>query len=364
MKNILLLCESYGGGVKTYIDAFAANHEKLSNTNIKVVVSSKRMTGNHMEINKEYIVEDHLSFGKSVMKMTKALRTIHNVVKENQIQVIHANSTFAGVLIYFYKMLYNSNIRVIYTPHGYYSFKPMGNIKTKFVKYVERKINSICVKVIHVSKSEETEALKSNISTKQQSIVIFNGVEEPIKHKKINNDKFTIINMARVDEQKNPHAFVEFAKRIVEENPNVQFIWAGDGKYLEQMRDKVKLLQLESYIQFIGHINDKDALLCQADLYFSTSYYEGLPFSVIEAMSYGVPLLLSNKVGHQDLIKNNKNGLLYDLHDFRTVSEFINAIYYNEEKKAYLSTNSYKVFKESFSIEMMLKNTEDLYLKA
>ena len=170
--------------------------------------------------------------------------------------------------------------------------------------------------------------------------------------------------MARVDDPKNPHTFVEFAKRIITGNQNIQFIWAGDGKYLEQMRAKVKLLHLESHIQFIGHINDKDALLCQADLYFSTSYYEGLPFAVIEAMSYGVPLLLSNNFGHQDLVKNNINGQLYNLNDFKTVSEFINTIYYNEEKKAYLSTNSYKLFKENFSIEMMLKNTEDLYLKA
>jgi len=364
LKNILLLCEAYGGGVKTYIDAFATNNEKLSNANIKILISSKRLTGVHSQINKEYIVEDHLSFGKSIMKMIKALQTIHKVVKENQIQVIHANSTFAGLLIYLYKTLYNSNISLIYTPHGYYSFKPMSNLKTRCVRYVERKINSICVKVIHVSKSEETEAIKSNIITKQQSVVIFNGVEEPIKDKKINNDRFTVINMARVDEQKNPNAFLEFAKRIVEENPNIQFIWAGDGKYLEYMRAKVKLFKLQSHIQFIGHINDKNALLSQADLYFSTSYYEGLPFSVIEAMSYGVPLLLSNNVGHEDLIKNNINGLLYNLNDFKTVREFINSICTNEEKRAYLSTNSYKLFKENFSIEMMLKNTEDLYLKA
>lgn len=312
MKNILLLCEAYGGGVKTYIDAIAAHNEKTKNTNIKIIVSSRRLTATQSEINTQYFVEDNLSFGKSFLKLIRALRTIHQFVKTNEINVIHANSTFAGILIYLYKTLYLSKISFIYTPHGYYSFKPMNQFKKKIVRHIERKINAKCEKVIHVSKSEEAEAIKNNLITKQNSIVIFNGVEEPMKVEKINNKKFTVINLARVDEQKNPEAFLEYAKYLIEENQNIQFIWAGHGKYLEKMRAKVKSYKLQNNIQFMGHIDDTQTLLSQADLYFSTSYYEGLPFSVIEAMSYGIPLLLSNNVGHQDLI-NNHNGLVLSI---------------------------------------------------
>lgn len=363
MKNILLICEAYGGGVKTYIDSFATNQDKLKNVNLKFLVSSKRLTDLKSNISEEFIVDDCLSFGKSLIKIVKALKTINRVVKENKIQVIHANSTFSGVLIYLYKKLYNSKINFIYTPHGYYSFKPMGKYKKGLIRHIEKKINNICVKIIHVSKSEEKEAIQSKIIDKQKSIVIMNGIVWPIKYKRINNEKFTIINLARVDDQKNPFAFLEFAKCIIETNPNTQFIWAGNGKHLNNIRIKIKEQGLENHIKFIGHIDCKNSLLSQADLYFSTAYYEGLPFAVIEAMSYGIPLLLSDNVGHRDLIINKMNGLLYKLDDINTVCNFVNTVYYDKEKRADLSKHSYEIFKENFSIEMMLKNTENLYIK-
>lgn len=362
MKNILLLCEAYGGGVKTYIDAFNKNNEQLKHVNLKILVSSKRLTAIHSDINQDYIIEDHLSFGKSIFKMMRALQTLNKVVKDNDIEIIHANSTFSGILIYLYKMLYHSKTQLMYTPHGYYSFKPMGKVKKSCIRYVEKKINHACVKVIHVSKSEEMEAIERKLIKKQKSIVVYNGVEQPNKNKRINNERFTIINLARVDAQKNPEAFVEIAKVIVEENPNIQFIWAGHGEQLEKMRAKVKKYQLQNHIQFIGHLEDKDSLLCQADLYFSTSHYEGLPFAVIEAMSYGVPLLLSNNIGHVDLIANEENGLLFHLNDINAVRTFINTMYHNPEKRMAMSHNCYKKFKGNFSQEVMLKSTEDIYL--
>ena len=362
MKNILLLCEAYGGGVKTYIDAFYNNKEQLKHINLKIIVSSKRLTAIHSDINKDYIIEDHLSFGKSIFKLQQALQTLNKVVKDNDIDMIHANSTMAGLLIYLYKKIYHSKIQLIYTPHGYYSFKPMGKIKKGCIRLIEKKINHVCGKVIHVSKSEEMEAIEKKLIHKEKSIVIYNGVEQPNKAKRINNERFTIINLARVDAQKNPEAFVEMAKVIVEENPNIQFIWAGHGELLEKMRAKVTAYQLQNHIQFIGHLEAKDSLLCQADLYFSTSHYEGLPFAVIEAMSYGVPLLLSDNIGHVDLIDNEENGLLFHLNDVNTVRTFINTMYHHPEKRRAMSRNGYQKFKSNFSQEVMLKSTEAMYL--
>ncbi|MGF9856553.1 glycosyltransferase [Priestia endophytica] len=361
MKNILLLCESYGAGTKTYIDSIMSNQSKFNNCKFTVFVSSTRLSKEE-EINNSFIVEDNLSFGKSFKRFISALRKIHYVVKERDINIIHANSTFSGLLVYFYS-LYNKEVSIIYTPHGYYSFKPMKKFKKKIVCLIERYINKRCNKIIHVSKSEERQALEHKVVSPENSLVIFNGVDSPGVRKIISNDKktFNIVNLARVDDQKNPYDFLKIAKSVVKHRDNVQFIWAGDGKYLDDIKGCIREENLEHKIKFIGFLKDKKQLLSEADIYLSTSHYEGLPFSVVEAMSYGVPLLLSSNVGHSDLIEDGVNGYLYRTKDISHASDYIYNILDSGELHRSLSENCYQIYEKKFSLDTMLKRLSSTY---
>lgn len=360
MKNILLLCEAYGGGVKTYIDTITMNNVQFKNIEFKMLISTKRLEKDD-EINKDFIIEDNLSFGKSPLKLIKSLIKIHRVVKYNNIDIIHANSTLSGLLIYIYSY-FNRQMSFIYTPHGYYSLKKMSMYKRKIVRFIERKINSICFKVIHVSNSEEKEAIKQGLVKKENSIVIFNGVADPKNdRKRTQNDLFTIVNLARVDDQKNPFEFIRLANYILKRNENIKFIWAGNGKYLEEAREKVKSIEMGSKIKFIGFSNQKSTIFSQVDAYLSTSYYEGLPFSIVEAMSYKLPLILSNIVGHSDMVNEDKNGILFEDNDYSTVNNFLQNITRNNKEWDHFSKNSYKLFQENFSVNLMLSKMEELY---
>src|SRR5690606_3554981 len=121
------------------------------------------------------------------------------------------------------------------------SFKQMNKYKQILVRYAEKRINRISHKVIHVSESEEQEAISNKLITKHKSSVILNGVIDPEQFPpKGFENLFTIVNLARVDDQKNPFEFVEIAKNILNNNTQVQFIWAGNGKHLDEVRKKIK----------------------------------------------------------------------------------------------------------------------------
>lgn len=361
MKNILILSEAYGGGVKTYIDSIISNEEHFSDIKFFALVSSKRLE-NKNGIKNDFIINDNLSFGVSPIKLISSIRILHKVVKKYNIQTIHANSTFAGILILIYSFI-NNQVSLLYTPHGYYSFRPMNSLKRKLVRVMERIINKRCDKVIHVSQSEESEALKYNLVNPKKSMVVCNGVKDPKIDKTLDKiSKFTIINLARVEYQKNPIDFIELAKIIIQDNPNVEFIWAGEGSLLEQAREKVNKYNLQDSIKFIGFSDRKDELLNKANLFLSTSYYEGLPFSVVEAMSYKIPLILSDIVGHKDLVVVGNNGYLFKEKDYLCVKQLVEKIMNNEELWNSLSCNSYKMFTEYFSQNNMLKKMEEIYL--
>lgn len=361
MKNILILSEAYGGGVKTYIDTIITNDESFADVKFFALISSKK-SENKTSIKNDFIINDNLSFGASPIKLMKSIRILHKVVKKYNIQTIHANSTFAGILMLIYSFI-NKQVSLIYTPHGYYSFKPMNSLKRKFVECIERMINKRSDKVIHVSHSEEREALKSHLVNLEKSVVVYNGVQDPNADK--NQDKmsrFTIVNLARVEYQKNPFDFIELANTIIQDNPNVEFIWAGDGSLLEQARDKVNEYNVQDHIKFIGFSDKKDKLLNKASLLLSTSYYEGLPFSVVEAMSYKIPLLLSDIVGHKDLVAEGENGYLFKEKDYLFAKQLVEEMMNNRELWNSLSSNSYKMFTKYFSQSHMLKKMEEVYL--
>ena len=360
MKNILLIGESYSAGVKTYIDTIKGNERSIPIVQIHALVSSTRLENKETQ-GEGYFIEDHLSFGKSPLKLLKALKAVHRIVREQNIDVIHANSTYAGVLMYFYSY-FNRKISYIYTPHGYYSFKNMGRVKKFAVRLVERKINRAADLVIHVSPREETEAIENKLVAPNKTVVILNGVKDPGAMPVRNSDGvFTIVNLARVDDQKNPFEFIDIARKVIVKSPDVQFIWAGNGKYLEEARARVKAYAMEDNIKFIGFTAEKEELLQRSHLYLSTSHYEGLPFGPVEAMSYKLPLLLTNIMGHEDLVDGENNGLLFKNKEDHAIYEFIENLQENRDKWKSLSASSYQVFSERFNTQQMLKRLSEIY---
>lgn len=363
MKNVLLVAESYSGGVKTYIDTIMKNSNEKSEIRFYALISSSRLEKEE-DINKDYLIEDVMSFGKSPLKLLKALYSLHRVIIEHKIEVVHVNSTYAGLLMYIY-VIWNKKPYYIYTPHGYYSFKQMGKIKKIVVRLIEKKINKSSNLIIHVSPSEEKEAIKYKLTPASKSIVVLNGSPDPqVDAVRNAKDIFTIVNLARVDDPKNPFEFIEIAKRVLEKNLNVEFIWAGNGKYLEEARERVQIYGLENQVKFIGFSNAKDKILKESDLYLSTSQYEGLPFGVIEAMSYRLPLLLTNIIGHTDMVKDNENGLLFKDKDDKRIYDFLASIINSQEKWDCLSSYSYKIFNDRFNTKQMLEKLLITYQNA
>ncbi|MGP7818738.1 glycosyltransferase [Niallia sp. 01092] len=358
-NKILLLCEAYGGGVKTHVDLINTYNKNI-NGNLYTMVSSKRIDKKEYD-DKNYIWDDNLSFGKSPIKLLKALRNINYTVKENNINIIHAHSTFAGLLAYLFKKIYRtSNIKFIYTPHAYFSQKKLNRLQSYIIKTIERRFLKIQNLVIHVSQEEEKHALVNKLVNKTNSTIIYNGIPKG-EIKKQNQDTINIINLARIDQQKNLFEFVEVANRVLEKTEkDVRFIIAGDGKLKSLIETRINQLRLEKKVILTGFIKNKEELFNKADIYFSTSLYEGLPYSVIEAMSYELPLVLSDVIGHNELI--DKNGFLYSIGNIEQASECLLKLINNKALQINKGKESFRKFSLDYDINTMISKLKKVYV--
>lgn len=292
------------------------------------------------------------SAGRSLnpVKDIKALWELYTILKKiNGIDVIHLHSSKAGFLGRIVSFLLGKSSKTIYTPHAISFLRlDVNPKKRKIFIWMEKFASLFGGKIVACSQSEKEAIEEQGI---KNVTFINNGIKPLQVEKKINtSDKITIISVGRLSIQKNPKLFNDIALEF-KDNPNIQFIWCGDGELKSELTSP--------NIKCTGWIERKklENYLANADIYLSTSLWEGLPLSVLEAMSIGLPVVLSNCVGNKDLVENN--GFLYKNKKMCMISikKLLNdkALYDN------LGRYSKKFFKESFNLKSMATNYLNLY---
>jgi len=123
----------------------------------------------------------------------------------------------------------------------------------------------------------------------------------------VKNSKM-VVTVAQVRMQKGPARYAEIARAVKERDSSVRFVWVGGGGDAGALR----FLE-ESGVEVTGWVSKKEVVrwLCEADLYLSTSEWEGLPVSVIEAMHAGLPAVVSNCSGNVDVVKDGRTGWIF-----------------------------------------------------
>lgn len=146
--------------------------------------------------------------------------------------------------------------------------------------------------------------------------VINNTVKIPEKPTIWNKDKFRILFLGVLIKRKGVDDLLDAINTISKEMDikNVEFIIAGSGVEKERLEAKAKNLNLTKYVKFIGWVDDeqKRKLFLSVQLMVLPSYNEGLPISILEAISYGIPVI-STEVGDiASAIINKYNGFLFE----------------------------------------------------
>ena len=101
--------------------------------------------------------------------------------------------------------------------------------------------------------------------------------------------------------------------------------------------------------------------LYASDIYLTTSLYEGLPISVLEAMSIGLPIVASNVIGNIDTIENEKSGFLYELNDTKMAIYYLKKFIKNTQLIKEMGTAAYLRQRKIFSKDLMISNYIELY---
>ncbi|GAH52366.1 unnamed protein product, partial [marine sediment metagenome] len=150
------------------------------------------------------------------------------------------------------------------------------------------------------------------------------------------NRTIEILHIGRFFPEKCHSLIIETCKKLRENNYNFHMKFIGYGPLEKQIKGLIKKYHLEKWITVVGYVDHDDIplYLGKADLYIQPSITEGMPISVLEAMSMKLPVILTNVGGMPELIKN-KGGIIIEKNNLDQLFKTI-ILYINNSKKGVL----------------------------
>ena len=116
--------------------------------------------------------------------------------------------------------------------------------------------------------------------------------------------------------------FLNTAQKCSEEKLNLNFFVAGDidesNPESITQSDLLRFKKLK-YVKFLGHIDNLNKLFFDVDIFVLPSYREGFPKVIMEASSFGIPVITTNVPGCRDAIENHKTGILVEPRNFKEI---------------------------------------------
>jgi len=120
-------------------------------------------------------------------------------------------------------------------------------------------------------------------------------------------------------------------------------------------------LAIDQEVEFLGIRKDVDKLMVSSKILVLPSRWEGLPVTILEAMSRGLPVIASSVGGIPEVIENKKEGILVPPQNPEILAQAIKKLLEDESLRKELIRNAYEKVKENYSIETYAKNILNLY---
>jgi len=297
----------------------------------------------------------------SIINDINALLKFKMLLKEMKPDLVVSHSSKAG---YISRIICNQlKIPNIFTVHGWSFTTGVPLFKRIPYLFLEKIAGKISDKIICVSNYDKELALKYNITQQHRVRTIYNGSSDLLhrKQKKV-FDILNVVMVARFQKQKDHETLFKALEGLLNKRIVIHLI--GDGPLEEKYKLMSRKMKLNNLVKFHGSRNDVGVFLNNADLFLLISNYEGLPLSIIEAMSCGLPIIASNVGGVKELVINNENGFLINKGDYHHLQKSLEYILNNPNILNQLGKNSRKLFLERFTVDIMVSKTESFYKEA
>lgn len=308
---------------------------------------------------------------KDFRKNISVILELKRIIEREDIQLIHCHNPMGGVVARTAAMLSKTKPFVIYTAHGFHFYeggpKKYWLIIYPIEKFFARKTDTLITinsedysisKKMHMHKSGSRYYIYGagvDMNRFRPMPEIYDEMRDKLD---VPKDAFHIVSAGELNDNKNNWVIIEALHQL--NDPDIYYTICGDGVNAFSLANLIKSYGLENQVRMVGYRNDMENVLNSADCFAFPSIREGLGLAAVEALSCGIPLIISDNRGSREFAVNEYNALICNHDDPAGFAKAIARMKEEESLRKRLAGNSRESV-ERFNKDGIKKVMENIY---
>lgn len=340
-KNILFINSSLSSGGSERVMTLLANQFCKNGYNVAMILLREKNDTYKVDSQVELIRFHYTSKNKFIIAVQR-FRKLRAILKSKKYDVAISFMFDINIMSLFANL--GTGVEMFISERA----DPMNRIHTRAYKLFENYVYKFASGIIL-----QTQNVKSYYSENLQGMinVIPNPIDESLvePYKGIRKDK--VVAVGRMTEQKNFSLLIDTFSEFAKTHDNYQLEIYGDGELYDSIRNQINKLKIRNSVILKGYVSDVLDQIKDAKMYISTSNYEGISNSMLEAMALGIPCICTDCPvgGAAMVIDNGVNGFLIPMNDRKELLDRMIVLADNEDVSCNIGKESVKVL-ERFSL--------------
>jgi glycosyltransferase involved in cell wall biosynthesis len=363
MRILYALTKTEIGGAQTHVYELL-KHAVMQGYEVGLIADKREgwLFEKALELNISFFENPSFKNSFNPFNLFASYKKIQTIVSGFRPDIVHVHSGAAGFMV---RLAVKNKVPTIFTAHGWSFTEGVPFLRRVIAKISEKYIARYTSKIICVSHNDYNLALRSKIIAPHKLFQIYNSVPLPLHTQpKQEKETTTIFFIGRLAPPKDLHILFEAFARLpmtTQEKANIQIV--GDGVLFDDFQKTSQSLGIEERVFWFGRQNYESSRIFfeKADIFVLPTHWEGFPMTIVEAMSYGLPVIASNVGGISEIVRED-NGYLVDSKN--QIEDFSKALFHlieDKEKRQAMGSHARLLVKYSFSLRDFLDRTFALY---
>lgn len=281
-------------------------------------------------------------------------------VRQNSVDVIYVCGTRAAFILRFLRIFF-TKIKLV---HGV-RWNPNSDSRLdRFFRQMERITYPLVdAWITNSAIARQTLITRCRIPN-ERIFVIYNGLESmPKDNPSLNERPIEVLTVANLNPRKGHREYLQAVREIVKVIPNARFTFVGRDDMNGEIQRTIAELKLDEFVRYKGFQANVSLWYRRARLFVLPSLWgEGCPTCIIEAMSYGLPIVAYMVDGIPEIVTTEKEGVLVEkIGDYEGLVEAILRVIGDEKLTKTLSHNSYNRAKKEFNINVTIDKHKNCF---